>query len=203
MNRKILTVLLIGTYGCFGSLDEADQALEKVMSRMAKMVELAKEKDRISCELNKLGDEMEEIVASSMSKFKDKDKILERISAIENELEAEMRKLRKLNKMKHDEDEAKCKATQFLDNLGRMRDLAEKASGEILSDAERERVNKEFLESKDEIDRIASSYETELNEEQCHLFQKIIVDGFEDMIGNKPFLNFRFLNFSCLLEIER
>ena len=184
MNRKILTVLLIGTYGCFGSLEDADQALENVMSRMAKMVELSKEKDRISCELNKLGDEMEEIVASSMSEFKDEDQISERVAVIESELAAEMRKLRKLNKMKHDEDEAKCKATQFLDNLGRMRDLAEKASGEILSDADRERVNKEFLESKGKIDKIASSYETELNEEQCYLFQKIIVDGFEDMIGN-------------------
>ena len=169
MNRKILTILLIGTYGCFGSLEDAYQTLDEVQIRMAKMVELAKEKDRISCELNKLGDEMDEIVASSMPEFKDKDKISERVAAIKSELSAEIRELNKFNKMKHDEDEAKCKATQFLDNLGRMRDLAEKASGEILSDADRERVNKEFLESKDEIDRIASSYKTGLNDEQRRL----------------------------------
>ena len=101
MYKKVLITLFVCTYGCFGSLEDADQALEKVMSRMAKMVELSKEKDRISCELNKLGDEMEEIVASSMSKFKDKDKILERISAIENELSAEIRELNKFNKMEH------------------------------------------------------------------------------------------------------
>lgn len=194
MNRKILTVLFVCTYGCFAYFDESksyNDAIHKLAGYLVRMEELAgktvdfnlpdeKKKSDTSC----FPSFEEKLIASGSSEFKDEDQISERVAVIESELAAEMRKLRKLNKMKHDEDEAKCKATQFLDNLGRMRDLAEKASGEILSDADRERVNKEFLESKGKIDKIASSYETELNEEQCYLFQKIIVDGFEDMIGN-------------------
>ena len=95
MNRKILTVFLIGTYSCFGSLEDADRALEKVQSRMAKMVELSKEKDRISCELNKLGDEMDKIVASSMPEVKDEDQISERVAAIKSELAAKRDRLNK------------------------------------------------------------------------------------------------------------
>lgn len=43
--------------------------------------------------------------------------------------------------------------------ITRMRTLAEQAAGEQLSDSDREKINKEFLDSRDEIDRIAKTTE--------------------------------------------
>lgn len=117
MYKKILTVLFVCTYGCFASFDESksyNDAIHKLAGYLVRMEELAgktvdfnlpdeKKKSDTSC----FPSFEEKLIASGSSEFEDEDQVLERVAAIENELEAEMRKLRKLNKMKHDEDKAR------------------------------------------------------------------------------------------------